>query len=59
MLIARCEWHVKYFARRKYLGVRVWWPLLPIRTTGSMCPACRRKFAEDFTGRAQARSAAR
>ena len=59
MLIARCEWHTRYFGRRKYLGLRRWRPFFRIETTGGMCPACRQKFAEDFTGRAQARSAAR
>lgn len=51
MLIGRCAWHAKYFARRKLTGVRRWWPLLPIRYTDGICAACRDKIAAEHAGR--------
>ncbi|HYE89516.1 MAG TPA: hypothetical protein VEA38_00795 [Terriglobales bacterium] len=54
MLIRRCEWHPRYFRRRKYLGVKCWRPWLRIETTGGMCNDCRREFAKEHAARVRA-----
>ena len=51
MLIRRCAWHPKFFARQKYLGLKRWRPFLRIEFTDGMCNPCRAKFAAEHAGR--------